>query len=75
MPKVCKAVQVLALDIFKLRAEVPPREIGEVPTVIEPELVSPIVELVKEALAIPVRFGSVVIEDTLVVPMGIAGPL
>ena len=52
LAKVCKAVQVLAFAIFKLRAEVPPKEIGEVPIVIEPELVRAIVEFVKEVLAI-----------------------
>ena len=55
LANVCRAVQVLALAIFKLRAEVPPREIGEVPIVMLPLLVSPIFEFVKLVLAIVVE--------------------
>ena len=50
LPKVCRAVHVLAFPIFKLRADVPPREIGEVPTVILPDEVRPIVELARYEL-------------------------
>src|SRR3989339_587273 len=43
LPNVWRAVQTLAFAIFKLRADVPPREIGEVPTVMEPLEVRPMV--------------------------------
>ncbi len=43
---------MLAFAMFKLRAEVPPKEIGEVPTVMLPELVRPMVEFARYAFAI-----------------------
>lgn len=43
--------------MFRLRAEEPPKEIGEVPTVKLPELVSPMVELARYAFAME-EFGN-----------------